>query len=138
MEAEFQRLTFLDEWTVAKKSVIGAALRWPVPLRWLLPPMPRKQIEFVNLILAFRFVPTPEELKMVLTCGMSAWPALQLRQEEQPFTFAELLCGEFVPEVNPSQSELLLVEARVREASLSWTHFFQSMPSPQVCNGTAP
>jgi hypothetical protein len=100
---------------------------FPMLLRPALPAIPHKSYTFTNFALGYGFDATQSEMKKIREHDLFNQTALTLRPNEPLLTLADLLGPELIPEVNPNQQELLRVEARVREAALIWTHFFQGM-----------
>jgi hypothetical protein len=128
MEVIIKRCVFTDEWFAPKPS----RFKWRIPIlsTWIklcLPPRETPTQEFKNYALGFRFEPTPRELEIIQSNNLFGHPALKIRETDQPITFAEILGPEFVPELNPSQASLLSVEAKVRQAAITWSHFFKSL-----------
>ena len=129
MNPVFKRVVFTDEWICPDACWLSRIMRHQVsPLHWILLPLPRKPCEFPNYALGYRFEASDRELRLIEANQFYAHIALQLHDNFHPLTFADVLGPEFVPEVNPSEAELLRVEARVRESAAIWTHFFESMP----------
>jgi hypothetical protein len=116
MEAEFKRVVFIDERFEFGFSYFGVR-----------PPAVIRLIEFPNYALGYRFTATDRELELIERNQMKNHFALQLHNNFYALTFADLLSEEFIPEVNPSQTELLQIEARVREAAFVWTLFFENL-----------
>src|SRR5213594_3353820 len=111
MNAVFKRVVFTDEWICPDASWLSRILRHHLsPLHWILPPSPRKACEFPNYALDYRFEATESELQLIEANQFYGHIALRLHDNFHPLTFADLLGPEFVPEVNPSQAELLRVE----------------------------
>src|SRR5277367_6297900 len=108
MTAEIRRSIFLDEWIAITPSPLGSLLRhrsWP--LRWVLPPLPVKPYTFTNYALGFRCEATERELEIIKANNLFAQTFVLLPPGKTAITFADVLGPEFVPQVNPSQSELL-------------------------------
>lgn len=128
MEAIIKRCVFTDEWFKPKPRLPLWQDRFVETLRRLYcAPVEAETQEFKNYALGFRFSPTSREMEIIQTNNLFSYPALKLRDNDAPITFGELLGPEFVPEVNPSQAELLGIEGKVRQAAISWTHFFKSI-----------
>lgn len=127
MEAHFKRTVFVDEkfeFPPQQPGFIG----WFINTRReLLPPKVLRSVQFPNYALGYKFEATVRELELIGQNQMRLHPALKLHDNFPALTFDDLLSGEFVPEVNPSQSELLQVESRVREAAFTWTLFFENL-----------
>jgi len=128
MKAIFKRVVFKDEWLEGPPRhrhwfIANLQETWA----WVWPPRPLKTREFTDYALGFRWEATPAELELIRQGDLFGQPALQLRDYEPPFTFAELLGPEFIPEINSNQAELFQIEAKVRSAALVWTHSFENM-----------
>jgi hypothetical protein len=93
--------------------------------------MPADEIdsyEFISYVLGYRWESTEREMQLIQKYNMFGETAIRIRDTDAPLTFAELLGAEYVPETNCSPNELLKIEARVRQAAISWSHFFETMP----------
>ncbi len=128
----FKRVVFTDEWLLPNGTWFTRLMRWIPPLAWMLSPHPRKAGEFPNYILGYLLEPTPRELKLIQSSEMFGHAVVTIHHGDRPLTFADLLGPELVPEVSPEMEELLRVEMAIREASVIWSHFFQSMPDPKT------
>lgn len=129
MSPTFKLVVFTDEGlTPDLTSPLAKTIsHFPLFLRPALPPMPHKSFTFTNYALGYRFDATQREMQKIREHKMFNQTALSLRPNDPPLTFADLLGPELIPEVNPSQQELLRIEARVREAALIWTRFFEGI-----------
>lgn len=116
MEAHFKRVVFTDE-------------RFEFSLRYFgfRPPEVARIVEFPSYALGYRFTATDRELELIERNQMQNHPALKLHNNFPALTFADLLSEEFIPEVHPSQAELLQSESRIRETAFTWTLFFENL-----------
>jgi|SRR6185503_15011305 len=128
----FKRVVFTDEWLLPDWNWFSRAVRWLPPVAWVLPHHPRKIEEFPNYVLGYRLEPTPRELNIIKSSQMWGHAVVTVHHGDRALTFADLLGPELVPEVSAYMGELLRVEAVIREASVTWTHFFQSVPDPKA------
>lgn len=131
MEAIFKRVVFPDEafeFAPPKPGFVG----WcsAICFGFFPPPVARIR-EFQNYALGYKWSATDRELELIKTHQMFGHIALKLNEEFPALTFGELLGPEFIPDVNPSQTELLRIEARVREAALTWSLFFENLHSDE-------
>lgn len=128
MEAHIKRAVFMDEWIDIGPNGGPGFLGFIKDIRReFIPPAARRTYEFQNYVLGYRWTATERELEILRANGMLGHIALQLHDNYPPLTFADLLGPEFIPEVNPSQTELFRVEGRVREAAARWTFFLENL-----------
>ena len=128
MEAKFTRKCFLDEWVTFNASPLSLKLRRPTSLlSRVLQPIPGTPYTFTNYVLGFRCEATQAEMDLIKANKLFGQAFISIHAEDPPITFADILGPEWLPEVSSSQGALLQVEARVRFAAVSWTHFFESM-----------
>jgi hypothetical protein len=129
MDAEFTYRSFTDAWLYPSWSWFSLLVRHRFsPLRAFLSTAPREIREFENYVLGFRWKPTERELRLIQKNGLWSHVAIPLHHDAPAITFADVLGPEFVPEVNPSHTELLRSEGRIRAAALSWTRRFEMTP----------
>lgn len=128
METNVKRVVFMDTW-IECRPLGGPGIRAWLRDFWreIFPPPARGTYEFQNYALGYKWTATEREMELLQSNGMLGHKALKLHDNYPPLTFADLLGPEFIPEVNPSQAELLRIEARVREAALAWTLFLENL-----------
>jgi hypothetical protein len=131
MEAHFKRIVFPDE--AFEFAPPGHGFTGWCVSAWhgFFPPPVLRVREFQNYALAYRWTASDRELELIKAHQMFGHVALKLHDDFPPLTFADLLGPEFIADVNPSQTELLRIEARVREAALTWTLFFENLDSDE-------
>ena len=128
MKAIIKRVIFKDEWIIPGPGDHRWLVRATMKLfRWVIPRYPAKTYQFTNYALGFRWEASPRELDTIQSKDLFGQPALTIRDGDAPIFFADLLGPEFIAEINPSQTELLRVEGKVREAAMLWTHSFETM-----------
>jgi len=77
--------------------------------------------------LGYRWEANERELELIRSYKMYGEIAIQPHKQGIRITFADILGPEYIPEVNCSQSELLNMEIRVRQAAISWSRFFETI-----------
>jgi hypothetical protein len=128
MDAKFKLITFTDEFLAPSASLFSRLVRWPWPLRWVLPPLPRESSECLNYVLGFQFVPTERELMLIRQHNLFSRIAVTIRETDPSLTLADVLGPEFVPEVSASLDALLRTESLVRRGAAIWSHYLEAIP----------
>lgn len=128
MTPSFKRRVFQDEWFSLDPSPLARLIRQPFfPLAWVLPPLRSKTYRFPNYALGWRVEATDAQMDLIRLNNMLPQPFITLRNGDPAITFAQALGPDWIPEINPNQAALLQVEAQVRAACVTWTHFLDSM-----------